>query len=89
MKEKDITKEELLELLKNNTLEVTFTKVNGEQRVMLCTLIEEFIPPKKQTESTRKVEHKDNFISVIDVEASEWRGFYFDSITSVNIMVGE
>ena len=34
----------LLEALKNNLCTVTFTKVNGETRVMPCTLKEDVVP---------------------------------------------
>jgi len=36
---------ELVGILKSNICNVTFTKVNGEQRTMPCTLKEGVIPP--------------------------------------------
>ena len=38
------TKENLLELLRNNLVTVTFTKVDGTERTMTCTLLGEYVP---------------------------------------------
>ena len=72
----------LLEALRNNICTVTFTKVNGEKRVMPCTLKEDVIP---------KVEHKgikkpnDAVVSVWCVDKSAWRSFRVDSVLDVQI----
>jgi hypothetical protein len=42
------TKDELVKLLKEKVVEVTFTKLDGEDRVMPCTLIESYLPPAKK-----------------------------------------
>ena len=42
------TRDELYSLLKNEIVEVTFTKLNGDIRKMPCTLIESFLPPAKK-----------------------------------------
>jgi len=38
------TKENLVDMLRNNIVTVTFTKVNGDERVMQCTLLPEYVP---------------------------------------------
>ena len=38
------TKESLVDLLKNNVVTVTFTKVDGTDRTMKCTLLGEYVP---------------------------------------------
>ena len=68
--------------LQKNFLEVTFTKVNGETRVMNCTLHPEHVPFKtKTTDRTRAP--IPGLISVVDVDLNEWRGFYYDTVTRV------
>ena len=38
-------REEWVSQLRTNICEVTFTKVNGDNRVMTCTLREDLVPP--------------------------------------------
>ena len=73
--------------LKENMVEVTFTKVNGEQRVMKCTLDSKLIPPptKKDTMSQTKVrELNEEVLAVWDVNAKGWRSF---RVANVNMWV--
>ena len=49
------TKEELIKLLETEVVEVTFTKLNGDKRVMPCTLIPSFLPKaNKEDPMTQK-----------------------------------
>jgi hypothetical protein len=77
------TREQLLEQLKQKTLQVTFTKVNGDQRVMTCTLQESVLPPAPVTQSTTERKSNDATISVWDVNAAGWRSFRVDNVTDV------
>ena len=70
----------LKELLKTNVVEVIFTKVNGDKRVMTCTLQPSFLPEEVETEKTRK--QNDEVLSVWDTEVNGWRSFRFDSVIS-------
>ena len=47
------TRDELIELLRNEVVEVTFTKLDGDERVMPCTLQAKYFPDPKK-ESTQK-----------------------------------
>lgn len=71
----EIIKEELLELLKNGSVSVTFTKANGEDRVMKCTKWMDLIPTENhpKTQSTETTQ-SDN-ITVFDLEKGAWRSF--------------
>lgn len=76
----------LLKDLRVNLLEVHFTKSNGENRVMRCTLQPHMLPESYRASlSERKEEktfHNDNpeAIAVWDVEANAWRSFRIDSV---------
>ena len=65
----------MIETLKNEIVEVTFVKKNGDRRVMLCTLIEDIIPSVTGT----SVQNPDVTV-VYDIEADGWRSFRNDSI---------
>ena len=68
-------------LLTHGVYDVTFTKVNGETRVMPCTLDPKRLPPAPVKESTR--ERKDDTLSVWCVDKQEWRSFKVMNVTEV------
>ena len=84
-------KEWLRELLLNDTYNVTFTKVNGETRVMPCTLKEGVVPPPPVhiTNTDNPIDfpkvRKSNpdALSVWCVDKQEWRSFRVMSVTSI------
>jgi hypothetical protein len=83
------TKADLKFQLEQNVLVVDFLKLNGDKRVMTCTLREDMKPPatKTDTMSQKKVrEISDAVVSVYDVNAKGWRSFRYDRINSVTII---
>ena len=82
-------KEDLEKLLEQNVLVVDFTKLNGDKRVMTCTLREDMKPRATKTDpmSQKKVrEVSDAVVSVWDVNARGWRSFRYERINSVDIV---
>ena len=74
-------------LLKGTTAEVTFTKADGTNRVMLCTLNESVLPKVEITESDEPKPVRvlsNDVLRVWDVEKEAWRSFRWDSIKAVN-----
>jgi len=73
-----MTIEELRALLAKDIVTVSFTKKNGDKRVMQCTTISDYLPytSKYSVES-------DSVITVWDLENAAWRSFRHDSILSV------
>ena len=83
------TKEDLKNLLEQTVLEVDFTKLDGDKRVMTCTLREDMKPPatKTDTMSQKKVrEVSDAVVSVWDVNAKGWRSFRYERVNIVNVI---
>ena len=83
------TKADLKFQLEQNVLVVDFTKLNGDKRVMTCTLREDIKPPATKTDamSQKKVrEVSDAVVSVWDVNAKGWRSFRYDRINAVDIV---
>lgn len=83
------TKADLKFQLEQNVLVVDFTKLNGDKRVMTCTLREDMKPAATKVDpmSTKKVrEISDAVVSVWDVNAKGWRSFRYDRINSVDIV---
>ncbi len=79
-------KDNLNELLRNNVATVTFTKVDGSERVMRCTLLKEYIPNAATKGQNVVSEETTNLnMSVWDVEAAGWRSFRINSVKSVSV----
>ena len=76
----------LVEGLKNNLVKVVFTKVNGDERTMNCTLHDSILPEPTITETTKKV--NPDTISVWDIDNDGWRSFRLDSIKEFRIVSG-
>lgn len=73
----------LLDLLKNNIVNLTFKKVNGEERVMNCTLQGDYIPESVNTSSVKKLNTET--VSVWSVDDNGWRSFRKDSIINYEV----
>ena len=69
----------LIKNLQQKVMRVTFTKVNGEERVMECTLQEYMLP--ETVESNRK--QNEAVLPLFDINKGEWRSFRMDSITKI------
>ena len=83
------TKEELKLLLSQNVVTVDFTKLDGDKRVMTCTLREDIKPTATKSDpmSQKKVrEVSDAVVSVWDVNAKGWRSFRYDRINAVDVV---
>jgi hypothetical protein len=83
------TKEDLYKLLQKEVVEVTFTKLNGDERKMPCTLIESFLPPAKKDDAItqKKVrEISDKVIAVWALESKGFRSFRYDRVKNVEVM---
>ena len=72
----------LIKNLQKKAMRVTFTKVNGEERVMDCTLQENLVP---ETNPDNRKENEE-VLPVFDINKGEWRSFRMDSITNVEAL---
>lgn len=64
----------LRELLKKDHL-ITFTKVDGTERVMPCTLRTDAMPQRAVTENHKTRAYNPEVISVWCLDKGEWRSF--------------
>ena len=67
--------------LRSGNCTVVFTKSDGTERKMLCTLQESTIPAAEPKKTDRIKKENDNALAVWDLEANGWRSFRFDSVT--------
>jgi hypothetical protein len=83
------TRDNLMETLRKEVLEVTFKKLNGDERKMPCTLIASFLPPAKKDDpmTQKKVrEVSDKVCAVWAVESKAFRSFRYDRVTKVEVV---
>lgn len=70
-------------VLRERVCTVVFTKTDGSERSMQCTLNSNLIPIiEKKTDRTKTI--NENVLSVYDVEAKGWRSFRVDSVKQFN-----
>jgi hypothetical protein len=69
-------------MLKSNLCNVTFTKVDGTERHMRCTLADRFLPEQYRGKGDLLTE-AGNTIRVFDLDINEWRSFRVDSVTNI------
>ena len=82
------TKDNIVEFLRANVAEVRFTKSDGTERLMKCTLKEDLVVPySKKTDRTK--EANNDIVPVFVVEKNEWRSFRVDSVQSISLWGGQ
>jgi F0F1-type ATP synthase gamma subunit len=82
-----INKDKLTELLKNKYVKVTFTKLDGSERKMTCTLHEDVVKPyEAKTEKKKQKKEDSNLIAVWDVEKDAFRSFKLDALTDYQVL---
>ena len=75
-----LDKDTIKNALHEKICKVTFTKINGDERIMYCTLNESMIPSDITSETTRSKTENPAVQPVYDVNAPGWRSFRWDSI---------
>ena len=83
------TRDDLMETLRKEIVEVTFLKLDGDERKMPCTLITSFLPPAKKEDplTQKKVrEVSDKVCAVWAVEAKGFRSFRYDRVTKTEVI---
>lgn len=84
-----ITRNEMIEQLQAQECRVVFTKVNGEQRDMMCTLMETVLPKAKKDEPlTQKKVRAINEATIVawDVNKEAFRSFRVENVVSFHVI---
>jgi len=77
----------LTDVLRTVPATVTFTKVDGTERVMKCTLQPESLPPVviKEDAKPRKETTSTKALRVFDLEKKEWRSFTIKNVKRIDL----
>lgn len=84
------TRQELLDLLADEIVNVTFDKLSGDERTMKCTLIPSMLPKAERDDKLsqtkiRNLEDKVFVVWCIDIETPAWRSFRYDRVKKVEV----
>ena len=76
-------------ILKVTEATITFTKVDGTERIMRCTLEADKLPPVivKEDAKPRKETTSTKALRVFDVEKKEWRSFTIKNIKRIELTI--
>lgn len=74
-------------MLKVDVATVTFTKKDGTDRVMKCTLNPDQLPAVPVTEGKKARKVNEDVIAVYDVESKGWRSFTIKSVKTVQFTI--
>ena len=66
---------------------VTFTKSDGTERVMKCTLNPEQLPKVEIKEDAKPRKESTTSMRVFDLEKNEWRSFTIKKVKQVNFTI--
>lgn len=84
-----MNRDSILDTLRQGVATVTFTKVNGDERVMDCTLRSDLIPeamlPKTDgnLSLTEGVDRTVNVVRAYDIKAEGWRSFRVENVKNI------
>jgi len=70
---------------------ITFTKVDGSERVMKCTLEAKDLPPAvplAEGKTPRKETTSTKALRVFDLEKKEWRSFTTKNVKRIELSIG-
>jgi len=84
------TRQGLLDLLSDEIVDVTFDKLNGDERTMKCTLMPRMLPPAQREDilsqaKIRNLEDKVFVVWAVDIDPPAWRSFRYDRVKAVKI----
>lgn len=84
----------LKDLLKEQEVTISFTKVSGEERVMTCTLNPSVVPPAPapkvlaEGEVAKTKKENPDVCSVWDIKSEGWRSFRWSSVKEIQFDLG-
>lgn len=79
-------REEMVSLLQEKVCEVEFTKKNGENRQLTCTLNMNMVEKEYHPKESGVARPKNlDVIAAFDLEKQAWRSFRVDSVNSFRV----
>ena len=83
---KILSKSEIIEMLQEGIINVKFTKVDGSERLMQCTLKTDLVPAdldKAKDTNAKERKQNEDAVSAWDTENQGWRSFRLDRVIEI------
>lgn len=77
----------LKDMLHQGPATVTFTKKDGTERIMKCTLEPNVLPKVELKEDAKPRKESTTSMRVFDLEKNEWRSFTIKSVKQIQIVI--
>jgi hypothetical protein len=71
------------DILRTGMCEVSFVKQDGTDRVLQCTLNQQYLPVVEATEEKPARKKNKEVCAVFDTDLNEWRSFRYDSLKAI------
>lgn len=86
-----VSREQIAQVLSMGPATVKFTKVDGSNRVMHCTIANHLIPEEKRVKGELLTEVPINLsvMRVFDLDLNEWRSFKVQNVKEVSLGYNE
>lgn len=81
----EVNRKWLSQLLADGVVAVKFTKKDGTDRSMVCTLSSKVIPTEYEPKGDATREKSSDALAVFDLEKEGWRSFRWDSVKSISV----
>ena len=81
----EVNRKWLSQLLADGVVAVKFTKKDGTDRSMVCTLSSKVIPTEYAPKGDATREKSSDALAVFDLEKEGWRSFRWDSVKSISV----
>ena len=66
---------------------VTFTKADGSERVIKCTLHPDQLPKVELKENKKPIKENSDYLRVFDLDKNEWRSFTIKKVKQVKFEI--
>lgn len=79
----------IIETLRNNVCEATFTKVNGDKRVMPCTLKVDILKDAPYAQDGEKVVERSankTVVRCLATDINQWRSFKVENLVELKVI---
>lgn len=77
------TRQTLIDSLSKGKSKIQFTKVNGEQRTINCTLDEAYLPERKISPSETVRKENQDILCVWSLDDNQWKSFRIANVISI------
>jgi len=78
-------KQGIVDELRKGLVNLSFKKVNGDLRIMIGTLCEDFIPESEIPEKGKERPENENLVVLFDTEVQGWRSFRTENLVEYRI----